>query len=65
MARGDFTVFKEFAIQLGQELHTFASDTLKLGLVDPRPQRMQHQHGATIQQMRYQLVGGIPQMGLL
>lgn len=34
MARGDFTVFEEFALQLGQELHTLASDTLKLGLVD-------------------------------
>lgn len=34
MARGDFTVFEEFAVQLGQELHNFASDTLKLGLID-------------------------------
>lgn len=34
MARGDFTVFEEFALQLGQELHTLASDTLKLGIVD-------------------------------
>ena len=34
MARGDFTVFEEFAIQLGQELHTLASDTLKLGIIN-------------------------------
>lgn len=33
MARGDFTVFEEFAVQLGQELHTLASDTLKLGII--------------------------------
>ena len=33
MARGDFTVFEEFALQLGQELHALASDTLKLGII--------------------------------
>lgn len=34
MARGDFTVFEEFAAQLGGENHNFSSDTLKLGLVN-------------------------------
>lgn len=34
MARGDFTVFQEFALQLGQELHTLATDVLKLGIVN-------------------------------
>jgi len=34
MARGDLTVFEEFADQLGEEKHNFASDTLKLGLID-------------------------------
>lgn len=34
MARGDFTVFEEFSLQLGQELHTLASDTLRLALID-------------------------------
>lgn len=34
MARGDFTVFEEFADQLGEEKHNFASDTLKLGIID-------------------------------
>jgi hypothetical protein len=34
MARGDFTIFEEFADQLGEEKHNFASDTLKLGIID-------------------------------
>jgi len=34
MATGDVTVFEEFADQLGEEAHNFASDTLKLGLID-------------------------------
>jgi hypothetical protein len=34
MATGDFTLFQEFVDQLGEEAHNFASDTLKLGLVD-------------------------------
>ena len=33
MARGDFTVFEEFAIQGGQEKHNFASDTIKVGII--------------------------------
>ena len=33
MARGDFTVFEEFALQLGQEHHNLASDVLKLALI--------------------------------
>ena len=34
MATGDFTIFEEFADQLGMELHDFDNDTLKLGLID-------------------------------
>ena len=34
MARGDFTVFEEFADQLGMELHDFDNDTIKLALID-------------------------------
>ena len=34
MARGDFTVFEEFADQLGEGRHDFDADTIKLGLVD-------------------------------
>lgn len=34
MARGDFTVFEEFADQLGEEIHNFASDTIKLAIID-------------------------------
>ena len=34
MARGDLTLFEEFADQLGEEGHNFASDTLKLGIID-------------------------------
>lgn len=36
MARGDFTLFEEFANQLGSENHIFENggDTIKLGLVD-------------------------------
>ena len=34
MARGDFTLFEEFADNIGEEIHNFASDTLKLGLGD-------------------------------
>jgi hypothetical protein len=34
MARGDLTVFDEFVDQLGEEAHNFASDTLKVGLID-------------------------------
>lgn len=33
MARGDVTVFEEFALQVGQELHALASDTIKVGLI--------------------------------
>lgn len=33
MPRGDFKVFDEFTINLGQEKHTLASDVLKLGLI--------------------------------
>ena len=33
MARGDVTVFDEFTINLGQEKHTLASDTIKVGFV--------------------------------
>lgn len=34
MARGDFTVFEEFADQLGKEIHNFASDVIKLAIID-------------------------------
>jgi len=34
MARGDFTVYEEFALTLGTESFNFSSDTLKLGIVD-------------------------------
>lgn len=34
MAQGDFTMFQEFVDQLGEEGHNFASDVLKLGIVD-------------------------------
>jgi len=34
MATGDVTVFEEFVDQLGEEAHNFASDTLKVGLID-------------------------------
>jgi hypothetical protein len=34
MARGDLTLFEEFADNIGKEIHNFASDTLKLGIVD-------------------------------
>ncbi len=34
MAAGDFTLFQEFVDQIGEEQHNFASDTLKLGLID-------------------------------
>lgn len=34
MATGDFTVFEEFADQIGEEGHKLDTDTLKLGLVD-------------------------------
>jgi len=34
MARGDLTLFDEFAQQLGQEDHQFESDTFKLGLIN-------------------------------
>jgi len=30
----DFTIFEEFADQLGKEMHNFSSDTIKLGLID-------------------------------
>lgn len=33
MARGDVTVFDEFTINLGQEKHNFASDTIKVGFI--------------------------------
>ncbi len=34
MATGDFTLFEEFADQIGEEGHKFDTDTLKLGIVD-------------------------------
>ena len=34
MATGDLTLFEEFSDQLGEEAHNFATDTLKLGLID-------------------------------
>jgi len=34
MARGDFTLFEEFAENIGSGDHTLDSDVLKLGLVD-------------------------------
>lgn len=34
MARGDFTLFEEFAENIGGGDHDFTSDTLKLGIVD-------------------------------
>ena len=34
MARGDLTLFEEFAHQIGAEQHNFSSDTLKLGIID-------------------------------
>ena len=34
MARGDFTVFEEFADMLGMELFDFDNDTFKMGLID-------------------------------
>ena len=34
MARGDLTIFEEFADQLGEEAHDFSSDTLKFGIID-------------------------------
>jgi hypothetical protein len=33
MARGDFTVFEEFALQLGQGIHNFVSHTIKLAII--------------------------------
>lgn len=34
MARGDFTVFEEFAANIGDGEHDLSADTLKLGLID-------------------------------
>lgn len=34
MAQGDVTLFEEFVDQLGEEIHNFPSDTLKLGIID-------------------------------
>lgn len=34
MAQGDVTLFEEFVDQLGEEIHNFSSDTLKLGIID-------------------------------
>ncbi|MEM8735333.1 MAG: hypothetical protein AAGG44_13965 [Planctomycetota bacterium] len=34
MAAGDVTIFEEFTQQLGAEQHDFASDVIKLGLID-------------------------------
>ena len=34
MARGDFTVFNEFLISLGEKLINLETDTIKLGLID-------------------------------
>lgn len=33
MAQGDFTLFEEFALALGDEVHDFAADTFKLGVI--------------------------------
>ena len=33
MATGDLTVFQAFSETLGQEIHDFDNDTLKLGIV--------------------------------
>ena len=34
MARGDLTVFEEFALDIGKGVHDFTSDTLKLALIE-------------------------------
>ena len=34
MAQGDVTVFEEFALALGDEVHDFAADTFRLGIID-------------------------------
>lgn len=34
MATGDLTLFEEFGREIGEELHNFSSDTLKIGLID-------------------------------
>ena len=34
MAAGDITVFNEFTEDLGEGVHDFSSDTIKLGLID-------------------------------
>jgi len=34
MAQGDVTIFEEFTNQLGKKVHNFASDTIKLGIID-------------------------------
>ena len=34
MAHGDVTVFEEFALALGDEVHDFAADTFRLGIID-------------------------------
>lgn len=34
MAVGDLIVFEEYASQVGKEIHNFASDTIKLGIID-------------------------------
>lgn len=34
MARGDLTLFEEFAREEGEGVHDFSSDTLKLGIID-------------------------------
>ena len=34
MARGDLTIFEEFVGQIGGEHHNFASDVLKLGIIN-------------------------------
>lgn len=34
MARGDLTVFEEFALDIGKELHNFSTDILKFGIIN-------------------------------
>lgn len=34
MARGDLTIFNEFVEDVGEEVHDFENDTLKLALID-------------------------------
>ena len=34
MAKGDLTVFEEFALDIGKGVHDFSSDTIKVALID-------------------------------